>query len=342
MKKTLLTLIAVTMLISATAENNIQDEFFGCKLGVSTRSQVEKVMHILNYEFIQEDSTTATIYYKGKFNIAGVELQKLIFKFTNDTLYYFSCVEDFDYTYEYSRKIEKKLSEKYNELEVADSTFYANIHRINYDKNVTTWSRRNNGMVVFLFTTDTEIQCVFAIEPMYAINIDKTTNELKQLSASYDSINQVKGVGGVRFGDDIYSAKVILERKSSTVGVLGNKLLCTNTTIGGTIYNSACFVFYNDFGLQKVMLLKEFALWERHDAEIYLESILRQYKSKYTNFKVHKDEKDSKTYSCGMYESDYDYPPIFIIFNKDSDVDAYQIVVSYYIHKPDFNNDDEI
>ncbi len=193
MKKTLLTLIAVTMLISATAENNIQDEFFGCKLGVSTRSQVEEVMHILNYEFIQEDSITATIYYKGKFNIAGVELQKLMFKFTNDTLYYFSCAEDFDYdTYEYSRKIEKKLSEKYNELEAADSTFYANMHRINYDKNVTTWSRRNNGMVVFLFTTDTEIQCVFAKEPIYAINMDKATNELKQLLASYDSINQVK------------------------------------------------------------------------------------------------------------------------------------------------------
>ncbi len=153
---------------------------------------------------------------------------------------------------------------------------------------------------------------------------------------------KLKGVGGVRFGDDIYSAKDILERKSSTVGVMGNKLLCTNTTIGGTIYNSACFVFYNDFGLQKVMLLKEFALWERRDAEIYLESILRQYKSKYTNFKVHKDEKDSKTYSCGMYESDYDYPPIFIVFDKDSNVDAYQILVSYYIHKPDFNNDDEI
>ena len=341
MKKILLAFVLLSMVFSVAAENNIQDEFFGCKLGQSTRSQVEKTMQNLNFEFVSADSLYTTTYYRGHFNIAGIEFQKLMFRYTNDTLNYFSCMEEFgDNAYEYSRKIENNLNQKYGNFEVADSTFFATMLRAAYENSVGTWSRRNNGTVVYLFTTDKDVQCVFALEPEYAVRMDELNNSLKLTLASYDSVNLVKGVGGVRFGDNLYKAQDVLDRKSSNMWVSGNKITCTNTTIGGTIYDFAYFVFYDDLGLQKVILAKNFRLYEKHDAEIQLEAIIKQYKTRYTNFKIHVDEQDSKTYSCGMYEEGYDYPPILIMFTRDSE--KYQIAVSYFVYKPDFNNDDEI
>ena len=61
---------------------------------------------------------------------------------------------------------------------------------------------------------------------------------------------------------------------------------------------------------------------------------------------MHKNEKDDKMYSCGMYSSDYDWPPIFIMFRKDTDSETfkvkYQIAVSYYTHKEEYDNTNEI
>ena len=46
-------------------------------------------------------------------------------------------------------KIENNLNQKYGNFEVADSTFFATMLRAGYENSVGTWSRRNNGTVVY-------------------------------------------------------------------------------------------------------------------------------------------------------------------------------------------------
>ena len=331
--------------IHASAET-IQNQFLGFTLGKSTRSKVEKIMQRQKFQLVGQDSTR-TLYYEGKFIYAGLEFKNITLEFTNDTVNYISFSDDFGYkNYEYCNTLRKELNGKYNQLEIADSTFFATIHRNGFEEDVETWSRRGDGLIVLLFTTDTYTKCVFAIEPAYAISLDKVNQQLKLWAASYDSINEVKGVGGIKFGDNIYEAKSILQNKSSEVIISGNVLTGFQTTIAGITYKYAQFTFYNDLGLQKVLLMNEFSSWEKHDAEVQFKHILNQYKLRYTNLQVTKDEEDIKIYSCGMYQSDYDYPPIFIMLQRSVDKNTnrtiYRIGVSYYTHKQDFKNDDEI
>lgn len=347
MKRVLLFFFTTLIYSNVIAVDKIQDEFIDCRLGISTRVEVEKTMLKNNFEIVSQDTVVNALYYNGKFTFAGLEFQKIVLKFTNDTLDYFGFGNAFEYNRLCSNDIESDLSKKYNRFEVADSTFFVTLNRNSIEEDdVNTWSRKKDGKVVMLFTTDSYTQCIFAIEPTYAALMDSATNSLKFLAACYDTKNEVKGVGGIHFGDDIQKAKSMLQNKSSEVMISGNQLTGFQTTIAGVTYKYALFTFYDDLGLQKVLLMNEFNSWEKHDAEVQFEFILNQYKSRYTNLQVTKDEEDIKIYSCGMYQSDYDYPPIFIMLKKSIDADTknitYKIGVSYYTHKQDFNNDDEI
>lgn len=333
--------------IHASAET-IQNQFLGFTLGKSTRPKVEKIMQRQKFQLVGQDSIR-TLYYEGKFLYAGLEFKNITLEFTNDTLNYFSFSNDFGYkNYESSKLLRKNLSDKYSQLEIADSTFFATIHRNGFEEDVETWSRRGDGLIVLLFTTDTYTKCVFAIEPAYAISYDKATQHLKLLAASYDSINEVKGFGGINFGDDMNKARSILKSKSSEVmtSTSGNELIGYQTTIGGITYKYAYFTFHNSKGFIKALAFKEYDSRERQYAELQFNALLKQYGARYTNLTMHKDEEDDKMYSCGMYSSDYDWPPIFIIFIKDTDSETfkvkYQVAVSYYTHKKEYDNTNEI
>ena len=140
--------------IHASAET-IQNQFLGFTLGKSTRPKVEKIMQRQKFQLVGQDSIR-TLYYEGKFLYAGLEFKNITLEFTNDTLNYFSFSNDFGYkNYESSKLLRKNLSDKYSQLEIADSTFFATIHRNGFEEDVETWSRRGDGLIVLLFTTDT-------------------------------------------------------------------------------------------------------------------------------------------------------------------------------------------
>ena len=340
--KRLFFIIATALLtVSATDGNKIQDKFLGCTLGKSTRPKVEKAMLKNKFEQVKNDSSR-TVYYTGKFTFAGLEFNNIAVQYTNDTLDYFAFGNEFGLkNQESSRALQNNLSQKYNDLDVADSTLFAIIERNGFDgERVKTWSRKGNGKIVAVFSTYDYTKCVFAIEPSYSIHYDSAMmhmNNLKTYLASYDSVNIVKGVGGVNFGDDMATARPILQRKSERVMTDGDQLVGIQTTIGGVTYKYAYFTFFKGLGLSKVVMAKEYGAYERRAAELQFEAIVKQYKARYTNLVVNKDEKDNKVYSCGGYVDDYNYPPIFIMFGKQIDSETrnvkYLVIVSYFAHK---------
>ena len=295
--------------------------------------------------------STHTSYYKGTFHYAGLEFQDLTVMYSNDTLerICFGCNFG-SKNREYANIIKRHLKEKYDDLENADSTMFAILSRNRFETdNIDTWSRKGGGMIVAAFSMSNYNQCVFSIEPQYSIAYDSAQVHIKELKiyfASYDSVNAVTAVAGIKFGDDIYTAKKILNNRSTEVYLNGNLLMAKNTNIGGVTYDYSDFTFHKEKGLFKVMFWKDYSFSARRAAELQYEAILKQYGSRYTNLKKHRDEEDNKLYSCGMYSSDYDYPPIFIMFRKEIDEvtgrTKYQIAVSYYIHKQDSIDNDEI
>lgn len=350
-KKLFLLMVAVMMAVSVLAETTIQSKFFGCTLGKSTREKVEKALKKKNFELVRQDSTHTSLYYKGKFHYAGLEFQDLHIEYFNDTLDCISFGSDFGSKNRENANIVKGyLKEQYNDLDNADSTLFAILYRNRFDtKNIDTWSRKGGGIIVASFSTYNYNQCVFALEPQYSIDYDSLQvhmNELRMYYANYDSANAVTAVAGIKFGDNMYTAKPILRNRSTDVYIEGNRLVGVNTNINGVIYKYSYFFFHREKGLIKVTFLKNYSSYEKSDAEWQFEAILRQFKSRYTNVKMHKNEKDVKLYSCGLYSSDYNYPPIFIMLHKVIDSDTgrtkYQIVVSYYSQKPDPVNNDEI
>lgn len=350
MRKIFLFVVLFILATNVEADNKIQDRFFGCTLGKSTRTKVEKALKKSNFVIVKQDSTHAA-YYKGKFSLAGIEFQDIKVKYSNDTLNYISFGSDYGIkNYENKKAIQKFLQDKYNDLEIADSTLFAIIERNSFDtKEIETWARKGNGIIVAAFSTYDYNKCVFAIEPSYSIHYDsamEAIDNLKIYLASYDSVNAVTGIAGIKFGDDMYTARPILLKRSSNVMASGDQLIGVNTTINGVTYKYAYFTFHREKGLIKATFFKEYNSYERKAAKQQFDAIIKQYNFRYTNLMLTKDEKDKKIYSCGQYSFDYDYPPIFIMFSKTKDAETgnikYQIAVSYYVHEPDPVYNDEI
>lgn len=360
MKRFYLFAIAMVSALSMLAETNVQNTFFGCTLGKSTTEEVQNAITAQGFKLHESidsiiHNDTYEIHfsrydYEGEYDHEGLTFHTIGVSFLNDTFFAIlmqdscngSCVK-------YSKIVQEKLNKKYGSLEIADSTLlFKQITDSAEFWGIKTWSRHDEHTMVMTSSSDTIYGCSYISEDMY---YNLLLSGLRQLVDEFNNLpnycekNRVYGVAGVKFGDNRETVRRIIGLKSDRLlDSDSHTLQYYNTTIGGTIYEHTTFYFANG-KLVSVDLQKPFFSWRKEEALMAFENIKSQYERKYSNLKMTTDKDEEKYCLCGAYIDGYDYPPIFISFQKSlskgGDI-MYYVGVSYYVARTEHLYDDEI
>ena len=346
MKRLFFLLMLALMTASVWAANTIQDTFMGLKLGQATQSEVNNVLSSQGFELL---SDSGGIYvFSGNWKVEGTPIKIVATQYYNDTLttilFANACKDGCD---SLKQQIEADLDKKYGSLQSGDSSLCLAV----FSKGIVSaemekWSRMDKSTAFMYAKSDSTYMFVYLAEKFMSKQLSDLIDSMQELALNFDEENKITGVAGIKFGENMNTARTILRSRSEEVRTEGDFLYGLNTTVGGVTYDYTFFLFHRENGLLKAALLKKYTASEKKNAELQYDAIVKQYKDKYTNLKLRKNETDTKLYTCGQYTKDYEYPPIYIMFYKGIDSDTgrvvYSISVSYYMRKPDPIYPDEI
>lgn len=355
MRKLFMILAAVMMTVNMSAENVLPQMFLGVTVGKTPKKEVLSAMTSQGYELIANEEASEFISqykFSGTYKHEGVEFHTITTSFLNDTLFTFSVLDSCgtEKISGLANTLQMNLKKKYGALEVADSTLlYMMLADSISHYGVQTWSRLDVHTMVIFMKSEDKIVCTYVSRDLFTnfmlrgfAQMDEAISELPD----YKEENKVYGVAGVKFGDDMETVRRVIAPKSERLSDYdAHTLTYYRTKIGGSTYDFATFYFMQGNGLVSVSLQNAFHSWKKEEAELAYEGIISQYKRKYSNFKVFKDESDVKVCTCGAFIDGYDYPPIFITFEKSlskgGDI-MYYVTVSYYEMRNSNLYDDEI
>lgn len=365
MKRFYLLAIAMVSALSMLAETSVQNTFFGCTLGKSTSEEVQAAMISQGFKLRDcKPSNSLEVQeldcdYWGKYNHEGKEFPIFHTHFWNDTLAQVSfrdtCDGDCSKFVDAVQVTQAYLEQKYDYLGfVKDSSglLAYNLGVFFFDMKIR-WSRQDKHTIVesvlYSHAFDYTYICIYMDAEIYhrkRQQMNKVINtNLFRHSADYSEENKVYGVAGVKFGDDRETVRRAIAPKSDRLlDSDSHTLRYYKTTIGGITYDYATFYFAKG-KLVSVDLQKPFFSWRKEEALMAFENIKSQYERKYSNLKMTTDKDEEKYCLCGAYIDGYDYPPIFISFQKSlskgGDI-MYYVGVSYYVARTEHLYDDEI
>lgn len=364
MKRFYLIAMAIFSALSISAETSIQNTFFGCTLGKSTSKEVQAAMAAQGFQLLDThmnkmDSIWGIeVYeynYKGQYNHEGKEFHSLCISFYNDT-FYSVLFEDSCLTENCSNltmHTQTNLEQKYGSLEIADSILHnSTIKEVDIACGIKRWSKQDKSTIIetILWYEDKKFLCRYTDKKIYCNieNIEKQVfNRIFGVGndLNYSEENKVYGVAGVKFGDDKETVHRIIAPKSDRLlDSDTNTLEYYKTRVGGTTYQYANFCFIQG-KLATAFFDQPFALWEKEEALMFLQSIKSQYEKKYSNMRTITEEDNEKVYACGAYIDDYNYLPIIIQFKKamnQGNKIMYYVFVSYYQMRTNNLYNDEI
>ena len=355
MKRVILISLVTIFASSLYAENVLPQKFLGLTIGKTPKSEVSTILKSQGFELVtQQDvnETTAQYIYSGTYMHEGVEFHTIVTSFLSDTLFIF-CPQDScgaDKVSAVANTLHTNLEKKYGALETADSTFLFMMLKDSADHyGVQTWSRMDDHTMLITMKSEEKITCMYVDRDLYfnmmmkgLMLLSEALNDLPD----YKEENKVYGVAGVKFGDDMATIRKVIAPKSEKLSDSdAHTLTYYKTKIGGSTYDFSTFYFMQGKGLVSVNLRNAFYSWRKEEAEMAYESIVSQFKRKYSNFRVRQDERDEKMCTCGAFIDGYDYPPIIITFQKSlskgGDI-MYYVMVSYYEMRKANLYDDEI
>ena len=362
MKRFYLFAMAMVSALSMLAETSVQNTFFGCTLGKSTSEEVQAAMisqglnllYRLDSTIVGENSSFGIQFsiceYEGNYNYEEQEFHSINVSFWNDTLFAITMRENCNENcFKYAERVQANLDKRYGHLEVADSTLlFKQMIDIPAFYGNKIWSRHDEHTMVVTFLSDSTFGCLYANGDAYykliILGMRQLEEEFNNLP-NYCEKNKVYGVAGVKYGDDRETVRRTIELKSDRLlDSDSHTLRYYKTTIGGITYDYATFYFAKG-KLVSVDLQKPFFSWRKEEALMAFENIKSQYERKYSNLKMTTDKDEEKYCLCGAYIDGYDYPPIFISFQKSlskgGDI-MYYVGVSYYVARTEHLYDDEI
>ena len=344
MKRLFLLFSTVLIATSAIAETVIQNTFIGLKLGKASKTEVLNMLSLKGFE-LQSD-TGDTYVYNGNWQIEGVPVNRVVASFLEDTLSMIafghkSCMNNCD---SLELIIETNIESKYGMLQSGDSSFFLTFYALKLDSLYKKqWSRMDDKTTFLYAKSDSGyITCYLAERYIW----NKLLQTLNSLSSDYAEENKVTGVAGVKFGDSKESVRrVILAKAQQLLESDAHSLNYYKVKIGGMTYDYATFYFTPNEGLIAVNMQCSFYSWRKEEALMAYENVISQYRRKYTNFKVVKDEFDEKSSVCGAFTDGYEYLPIYITFQKSLSKGGdmmYYVQVDYYLNRISNLYDDEI
>lgn len=356
MKRTyLLFVVAVFSMQSLFAETAIQNSFFGCTLGESTIKEVQSTMTSQGFKLSQKTIDTLSINtyvcsYCGVFNNEGGIFNTMVTAFVDDTLR-IVVLNGEDNNHILSGKVQANLESKYGDNESADDLLpFLSRTGTALSSDTKMWARYESNTIV------SSLSCAGYFDCWY-VDMDVRYGELvlaigdlvhkypREFFMDYCEKNRVYGAAGVKFGDSReFVNKTIRSRSNRLIESDAHSLSFAETRIGGNTYDYSHFYFGQDERLVTVDFGNVFYSVER--ATMAYENIISQYKRKYSNFKVVRDDKEDKLCSCGSYIAGYDFPPILISLTKslseNANIMVYHVHISYYGSRLSNLYDDEI
>ena len=349
MKRFYLLFVTFVMAVSMVAAVSVPQNFNGIRLGLSSKTEVDKILTSNGLEFSADDSDTTNIVYKGNCKHEEMDFGAVVLRFHMDTVILVGYVAKCDSACaEFGKPFIRRIHAKYEALARPDSSFYYSLLTTDADSlGLEKWGRKDDNSWIITMHNDTICMCVYFAAKRFS---DMMTNALFNLFISLDpdfaEENKVYGVAGVKFGDSKETVrKVISSKANQLLESDSHSLNYYKVKIGGTTYDYATFYFTAGKGLVSVNLQSSFYSWREKEALMAFEGVKSQYSRKYTNFKVQKDEPDEKTCTCGAFIDGYDYIPIIITFQKalsrGGDI-MYYIQVDYYYSRRKNLYDDEI
>ena len=346
--KRLFILFAVAVLaVSMMAKTTIQNTFMGLKLGQASQNEVQSVLSSQGFELLSD--TGGFYMYQGNYQLIDVPIKNVITRFLNDTLilmmFATGCENKCDSLIPI---IDTNVENRYGLLQDGDSSTVIKMFSAGMlSLNMKQWAR-TDGETSFLYAKSDSGYVFMYIAEEYLSNYftKLAIKALMEVSPDYAEENKVTGVAGVKFGDSKETVRQVISTKAEKLlEADAHSLNYYEVKIGGITYKYATFYFDARKGLVSVNMQSSFYSWRKEEAEMSYENVAAQYKRKYTNFKVLKDEPDEKICICGAYSDDYDYKPILISFHKSlsrgGDI-MYYIEVDYYFSKRRTLYDDEI
>ena len=349
MKKVFILVVVTLYTLTCFAEERIQDTFLGCKLGVSTKAEVEKALPSQGLSFESTDSVL--YYYNGTYMHEDITFRKIIVQYIEDTLATIVLADSCEQYLDVSQSLISKLNGKYGQMtDALDSDvkqFFFKNFQIE-DKDI--WARTDDETAVVSAAANNKVLCIYMASGFLKRQAQRTASQLMKLLFElpfYNEDYQVHGVAGVKFGEDIATVKKAIGKKYGKYSPIQdtNKLTYTDITIGGTHYNFAVFYFKEDRGLVSVDMQSYFKTWQKDEAMMALDGIKSQYQNKYPNLITLKEDPDDVMYVCGSFLPDYKLPPISISLEKSlsrgGDI-FYYVRVRYYESRLEHLYDDEI
>lgn len=345
----------VTPLCRATsvfADNVIQTDFFGNKLGGTSRADFLMKMSLLGAKVT--DYNDAAISFSGDFELNDYHFSTLNAVFLKDTLCSVMFLDSvlIDKILPASN-FKASLKSKYQSIaKTAKDDFLMtmmvdSLQRQSELDSTQIWSRVDDKTAVILLDGDTGFGVMYIDQiAMWSQMVDAFADAFGGVGPDFDEANAVKGVAGVKFGDDIATVrKAISPKAKMLIDSDSHTLMYRDIKVGGMTYDFGTFYFAQGKGLVAVNFQDAFYSWKKEEAMMAYEGVISSYQRKYSNLKVVKDDTDDKLATCGAYDKDYDYPPIVISLNKSlskgGDI-MYYVMVSYYEMKRSTLFDDEI
>ena len=347
-EKRFIFIFAATMLVvNVMAENAIQNTFWGLKLGRSTQNEFQKVLYANDIEY---QTDTAGVYvFQCNWEIEGVPVKHVVSHFLDDTLMMMIFVNACENKCDSLEKIiDKNVEKRYGLLQCGDSSAFIKMFSqglVSFDAEQ--WSRIDDETSFMYAKSDSGYFLVYLAEKFIWNKIAQSyIQSAKATDPDYAEENKVTGVAGVKFGDGReYVRKVIYDKAQKLLDSDSHSLKYYKVKVGGLTYDFATFYFAPGKGLVSVNLQSSFFSWRKEEAIMAYENVVSQYKHKYTNFKVIKDEPEQKASACGAYIEGYNSLPILITFHKGlsrgGDI-MYYVQVDYYHSRTDGMYDDEI
>lgn len=280
--------------------------------------------------------------YWGDFVVEGFHMSLLSMELIDDTVYQLSFYEKSPYAdcWDSYKDLAFKLRDKYAHFE-----------------DVTDPVTHNTDSAVSFFKTDGKTKILFAAYPnsisiiltnvhFYEIWIKRIADEFNavlfgQTGPNYDEKNMVTSIAGVRLGETRTNTINAFKQRGTFLKSENKTTYFYDVNFGGSTYNIATLYFQYDSRRKDVVFSaakfeKNFREWKQEEAVMMYEAVISNFKAKYTNCLVLKDEPNEKMMVCGMLEEKYadgKMPPIVVSFilgvSRGGDK-FYYVTVSYF------------
>lgn len=346
--KKLFLLLCFGVSLNLAAESIIPSEFFGCKLGQSTRVDVLQKMSMQGAKV--ENYSESAIIFSGVPEgtlVSNVSCMTFVEDTLTATMFFVKRNEDS------MGKIET-LKQKYGVLlpTLKDNAFLSMyqdslIAQFNVD-SASIWSRVDDVYSIAIVEDDSTY-CVVYLASNYMLGrFVALMSEHLTMNPHYDEANRVKSVAGCEFGD---SRKNVMEkfrpRAANFLSEDAQSVTYSDIKIGGQYFKLGNLYFING----KFISCKfetNFNTWRKDEAIATYKSLCSTYDNKYTNAIHVDDDSENMNSYYGMVQSDYEdakIPPIIITMAKGVSRGGdtyYYVTVSYFALRLQHLYDDEI